>query len=242
MVQLIEGLGADLRGARHVDPHAALPAHYHRHAGSEAGRAPARFGPADGTAPRPYRPRPLRAAGRRLPDPPHDRNARAGARRARRHVVSETGYELDAPNGLKGASFYLDEASVTGTETAILAAAAAEGVTEIRHAATEPHVVELCELLQAMGVEIEGGGTSTIRIQGASKRRARDASAERRLHRGRELGGRGRDHRRRRRRLGRARHRHGADHVGARPHAGALRFARRRVHRPRVEGRGPSGR
>jgi UDP-N-acetylglucosamine 1-carboxyvinyltransferase len=88
------------------------------------------------------------------------------------HVVSETGYELDAPNGLKGASFYLDEASVTGTETAILAAAAAEGVTEIRHAATEPHVVELCELLQAMGVEIEGGGSSTIRIQGASKRRA----------------------------------------------------------------------
>jgi UDP-N-acetylglucosamine 1-carboxyvinyltransferase len=87
-------------------------------------------------------------------------------------VVSETGYELDAPDGLKGASFYLDEASVTGTETAILAAAAAEGTTEIRHAATEPHVVELCELLQAMGVEIEGAGTSTIRIHGVSKRRA----------------------------------------------------------------------
>ncbi len=87
-------------------------------------------------------------------------------------VVSETGYELDAPNGLTGASFYLDEASVTGTETAILAAAAAAGATEIRHAATEPHVVELCELLQAMGVEIEGAGTSTIHIQGASRRRA----------------------------------------------------------------------
>jgi UDP-N-acetylglucosamine 1-carboxyvinyltransferase len=86
-------------------------------------------------------------------------------------VVSENGYELDAPNGLKGASFYLAEASVTGTETAILAAAAAEGTTEIRHAATEPHVVELCELLRAMGVEIAGAGTSTIRIQGASKRR-----------------------------------------------------------------------
>ena len=40
---------------------------------------------------------------------------------------------------------YLFEASVTGTETALLAAAGAEGVTEIRHAATEPHVVELCE-------------------------------------------------------------------------------------------------
>src|SRR6186997_2039347 len=43
---------------------------------------------------------------------------------------------LEAPNGLKGASMYLYEASVTGTETALLAAAAAEGVTEIRHAAT----------------------------------------------------------------------------------------------------------
>jgi UDP-N-acetylglucosamine 1-carboxyvinyltransferase len=85
--------------------------------------------------------------------------------------LSETGYELDAPDGLKGASFYLDEASVTGTETAILAAAAAEGVSEIRHAATEPHVVELCEFLRAMGVEVEGGGTSTIRIQGTSRRR-----------------------------------------------------------------------
>src|SRR5205085_5368360 len=48
-------------------------------------------------------------------------------------VVSESGYELDAPDGLTGASFYLDEASVTGTETALLTAAAAEGTTEIRH-------------------------------------------------------------------------------------------------------------
>jgi UDP-N-acetylglucosamine 1-carboxyvinyltransferase len=85
--------------------------------------------------------------------------------------LTETGYELDAPNGLKGASFYLDEASVTGTETALLAAAAAEGTSEIRHAATEPHVVELCEFLKAMGVEVEGGGTSTIRVHGASRRR-----------------------------------------------------------------------
>jgi UDP-N-acetylglucosamine 1-carboxyvinyltransferase len=50
---------------------------------------------------------------------------------------------LEVPNGFKGTSMYLYEASVTGTETALLAAAAAEGVTEIRHAATEPHVVEL---------------------------------------------------------------------------------------------------
>jgi UDP-N-acetylglucosamine 1-carboxyvinyltransferase len=85
--------------------------------------------------------------------------------------VDEPGHALDAPNGLKGASMYLDEASVTGTETAVLAAATATGRSEIRHAATEPHVVELCRFLRAMGVGIEGEGTSTIRVEGVAKRR-----------------------------------------------------------------------
>ena len=75
--------------------------------------------------------------------------------------LEEPGHALAAPDGLKGASFYLEEASVTGTETALLAAAAAEGDSEIRHAAMEPHVVELCQFLQAMGVGIEGVGTPT---------------------------------------------------------------------------------
>lgn len=92
--------------------------------------------------------------------------------------ADEPGHALDAPNGLRGASMYLDEASVTGTETALLAAAAATGRTEIRHAATEPHVVELCLFLRAMGVGIEGEGTSTIRVEGVAKRRG----AEHRLH------------------------------------------------------------
>jgi UDP-N-acetylglucosamine 1-carboxyvinyltransferase len=83
-------------------------------------------------------------------------------------ALTEQGHVLEAPDGLTGASFYLDEASVTGTETALLAAAAARGRTEIRHAAMEPHVVELCRFLRAMGVHIEGEGTSTIRVEGAS--------------------------------------------------------------------------
>ena len=83
--------------------------------------------------------------------------------------VEEPGHSLDAPEGLVGKSFYLDEASVTGTETAILAAAAARGRTEIRHAAMEPHVVELCRFLQAMGVPIEGAGTPTIRVEGGAR-------------------------------------------------------------------------
>jgi UDP-N-acetylglucosamine 1-carboxyvinyltransferase len=83
--------------------------------------------------------------------------------------VDEPGHALDAPNGLTGASFYLDEASVTGTETALLAAAAAKGPTEIRHAAMEPHVVELCRFLRGIGVSIEGEGTTTIRVEAPAR-------------------------------------------------------------------------
>jgi UDP-N-acetylglucosamine 1-carboxyvinyltransferase len=80
--------------------------------------------------------------------------------------LQEAGYALEAPSGLCGASFYLDEASVTGTETALLAAVGAKGLTEIRHAAMEPHVVELCRFLRALGASIEGEGTPTIRVEG----------------------------------------------------------------------------
>ena len=90
---------------------------------------------------------------------------------------SGTGHVLETPDGLKPASYYLDEASVTGTETALLAAAAAPGRSEIRHAACEPHVVELCEFLQAMGAGIEGAGSPTIRVEGTSRLRG----AQRRL-------------------------------------------------------------
>ena len=84
-----------------------------------------------------------------------------GARR-----VEGNGHVLEAPNGLRPTSIYLYEASVTGTETALLAAAAAPGITEIRHAACEPHVVELCVFLRELGVGITGEGTPTIRIEG----------------------------------------------------------------------------
>jgi UDP-N-acetylglucosamine 1-carboxyvinyltransferase len=78
-------------------------------------------------------------------------------------------FVLEAPEGLKNASMYLYEASVTGTETALLAAARAEGVTEIRHAAAEPHVVELCEFLTRMGAEVSGIGSSTLRVAGTTR-------------------------------------------------------------------------
>jgi UDP-N-acetylglucosamine 1-carboxyvinyltransferase len=84
-------------------------------------------------------------------------------------VLDGSDHHLEAPNGLKPASIYLYEASVTGTETALLAAAMAPGVSEIRHAACEPHVVELCEFLRKMGVGVSGVGTTTIRVEGGSK-------------------------------------------------------------------------
>ncbi|HEX4914043.1 MAG TPA: UDP-N-acetylglucosamine 1-carboxyvinyltransferase [Vicinamibacterales bacterium] len=83
--------------------------------------------------------------------------------------LSGSGHRLEVSNGLKPASMYLDEASVTGTETALLAAAAAPGTSEIRHAACEPHVVELCEFLKSMGVGITGEGSPTIRVEGLAK-------------------------------------------------------------------------
>ena len=78
-------------------------------------------------------------------------------------------HALEAPDGLTGVSLYLDEASVTGTETTLLAAVGARGTTELRHAATEPHVVELCRFLRTMGVEISGEGTSRVRIRGGAR-------------------------------------------------------------------------
>ncbi len=80
-------------------------------------------------------------------------------------------FVLEVPDGLRAASMYLYEASVTGTETALLAAACANGVTEIRHAAAEPHVVELCQFLTKMGAAVEGIGSSRLRVSGGGRLR-----------------------------------------------------------------------
>lgn len=69
---------------------------------------------------------------------------------------------------LRGAELLLDEASVTATENILMAAVLAEGVTTIYHAACEPHVQDLCELLARMGARLDGQGTNRIRIEGVS--------------------------------------------------------------------------
>ena len=77
-------------------------------------------------------------------------------------------YEMKAPRGLTGADIFLDERSVTGTENALMAAVMARGTTVIRNAASEPHVQELCHLLNQMGGRITGIGTNELTVEGVS--------------------------------------------------------------------------
>lgn len=67
---------------------------------------------------------------------------------------------------LRGQDILLDEASVTATENAVLAAVLAEGTTIIRNAASEPHVQDLCHLLRRMGADIEGIGSNLLTVHG----------------------------------------------------------------------------
>jgi UDP-N-acetylglucosamine 1-carboxyvinyltransferase len=80
--------------------------------------------------------------------------------------VQPDSYQLKAPRGLRGADIFLHEMSVMGTENAVMAAALATGVTTIHNAASEPHVQELCRLIEAMGCPILGIGTNVLEITG----------------------------------------------------------------------------
>jgi UDP-N-acetylglucosamine 1-carboxyvinyltransferase len=71
-------------------------------------------------------------------------------------------------NKLKGTDIFLDEASVTATENAVMAAALAEGMTTIRNAASEPHVQDVCRLLNAMGASVSGIGSNILAIEGVA--------------------------------------------------------------------------
>ncbi len=76
------------------------------------------------------------------------------------------GYHLVLDGRFRGTEVFLDEASVTATETAIMAAATAEGVSRILNAASEPHVQGLCHALNAMGARIAGIGSNMLEIEG----------------------------------------------------------------------------
>ena len=112
-----------------------------------------------------------------LPAPGGDR---IGRRRVDTHLLAfralgaritleEQEYILEAPDGLTGTDIFLDEASVMGTENAIMAAVRARGTTRIANAASEPHVQGLCRMLVAMGGSIGGIGTNVLEIHGVDE-------------------------------------------------------------------------
>ena len=87
-------------------------------------------------------------------------------------IGTSHGYvEARVPGGgrLRGGKVFFDKITVTGTENILMAAALAEGETQIENAAREPEITDLADLLIKMGADIEGAGTSTIRVRGKEK-------------------------------------------------------------------------
>lgn len=81
-------------------------------------------------------------------------------------ISLEHGYVQARANRLRGARFAFDVVTVTGTENLLMAASLAEGTTVLENAAREPEVVQLAEVLNAMGAKIRGAGEETIEIEG----------------------------------------------------------------------------
>ncbi|MCJ8169954.1 UDP-N-acetylglucosamine 1-carboxyvinyltransferase [Atopomonas sediminilitoris] len=86
-------------------------------------------------------------------------------------ISVEDGYiKARAPEGgLRGAHYFFDTVSVTGTENILMAAALANGRSVIENAAREPEVVDLANCLIAMGANIQGAGTATITVDGVKR-------------------------------------------------------------------------
>ncbi len=112
----------------------------------------------------------------RLPRPGGDR---IGRRRVDTHVMAlealgaqtelSRHYVMRTKQGLKGNDILLDEASVTATESTLMAAATARGTTILRNAASEPHVQQLGWMLNRMGARISGIGSNVLTIEGVEK-------------------------------------------------------------------------
>ncbi|MRI83132.1 MAG: UDP-N-acetylglucosamine 1-carboxyvinyltransferase [Nitratiruptor sp.] len=83
-------------------------------------------------------------------------------------ISIKSGYVVaEARKGLRGTTIIFDKITVTGTENIIMAAALAKGETVIINPAKEPEVVQLCQVLAAGGVEIEGIESDELRIRGS---------------------------------------------------------------------------
>ena len=102
-----------------------------------------------------------------------------GRRRLDSHILafSQLGVDTHYSNNLfhfkvdqlHGADILMDEASVTGTENAIMACILAKGETILRNSASEPHIQELCQFLNKLGAKIENIGSNTLHITGVDR-------------------------------------------------------------------------
>jgi UDP-N-acetylglucosamine 1-carboxyvinyltransferase len=93
-------------------------------------------------------------------------------------ALSQLGAEIElnkgyidarAPGGLRGAHFTFPLVTVGGTENALMAAVLADGETVLANAAREPEVADLAHCLVAMGADIDGIGSDTLRIRGRER-------------------------------------------------------------------------
>lgn len=101
-----------------------------------------------------------------------------GRRRVDTHLLAleELGARIEidgvfafTANKLVGTDIFLDEASVTATENAVMAAVRAAGRTTLRNVASEPHVQDLCRMLVSMGARISGIGSNILEIEGVER-------------------------------------------------------------------------
>ncbi len=82
--------------------------------------------------------------------------------------VLENSYRLTAKK-LKGTNIFFPRITVTGTESLMMTAVLAEGMTILKNCAMEPEIIALAEFLNRIGAKIQGAGTSTIIINGVEK-------------------------------------------------------------------------
>lgn len=84
-------------------------------------------------------------------------------------IAERRPYRIERSGRLEGADMWPDYASVTATETFAMIAALARGTSHMNNAASEPHVQALCDMLAAMGADIDGIGTSKLTVRGVER-------------------------------------------------------------------------
>lgn len=95
----------------------------------------------------------------------------AGLHKLGASIETEHGYLVAEAPQLTGNGIWLDFPSVGATENVLMAAVLSKGTTVIDNAAREPEIVDLCDMLTAMGARIGGVGSSTLEIEGVESLR-----------------------------------------------------------------------